>query len=70
MLDPRFKDPFILNNHVGIQKTTIATRYDFETIIPFFYSIYQKMHLFVEHPSNFGLQEWPFGNILLKMKLL
>ncbi len=36
MLDPKFKDLFILSNYVGIEKITIVTiRYDFETPIPF-----------------------------------
>jgi len=41
MVDPRLKDFFILNNYVGIEKTTIATkRYDFKTIIPLLSSIH------------------------------
>jgi hypothetical protein len=47
MFDLRFKDLFILNNHVGIEKATIvAIRYDFKTLIPFWYLAYQKVHPF------------------------
>ncbi len=41
-----------------IRRTAIATtRYDFKTLISFLYSKYQKVHPFVEHPSNFGPQK-------------
>ncbi len=47
MFDLRFKDLFILNNHVGIEKATIvAIRYDFKTLIHFWYLAYQKVHPF------------------------
>lgn len=59
MFDPRFKDLLILSNCVGIEKPTIATRYDSEILIPFLCSTYQKVHFFAKHPSNFGPQEWP-----------
>jgi len=43
---------------VRIEKTTItATRYDYETLIPLLYLAYQKVHPFVEHPSNSSPQE-------------
>jgi hypothetical protein len=36
---------------VGIKKITIApTRYDYETIIPFFCAAYQKAYPFAKHP--------------------
>jgi hypothetical protein len=52
ILDLRFKDQIsISSNYVGIEKTTIATtRYDFETLIPFFCSTYQKAYPFAKHP--------------------
>jgi len=59
MFDPRFKDLLILSNCVGIEKPTIATRYDSEILIPFLCSTYQKVHFFAKHQSNFGPQEWP-----------
>jgi hypothetical protein len=59
MFDPRFKDLLILSNCVGIEKPTIATRYDSEIIIPFLCSTYQDFHIFAKHPSNFGPQERP-----------
>jgi hypothetical protein len=59
MFDPKFKDLLILSNCMGIEKPTIATRYDSEILIPFLCSTYQKVHLFAKHPSNFGPQEWP-----------
>jgi hypothetical protein len=35
MFNPKFKDIYILNNYVGTKKATIvATRYDFEMLIP------------------------------------
>jgi hypothetical protein len=59
MFDPKFKDLLILNNCVGIKKPIIATRYDFEILISFLCSTYQKVHLFAKHPSNFSPQESP-----------
>jgi hypothetical protein len=57
LFDPRFKDIFILNNYVGIEKGTIATsRYHFQFLIPLLCSTYQKVRPFLEHPSNFGPQ--------------
>jgi hypothetical protein len=47
MLDPRFNDLSILSSYVGIEKATIVTtRYDFKTLIPFLYLVYQKVHQF------------------------
>jgi hypothetical protein len=45
MLDPIFKDPFILSNDVKIEKTTITTRYDSETLIRLLYSTYKELNL-------------------------
>jgi len=45
MLDPIFKDPFILSSDVGIEKPTIRTRYDFETLIHLLCSTYKKLIL-------------------------
>jgi hypothetical protein len=62
MLDPRFRDLFILSNYVGIKKSKlhqITTRYDSKILIPLLCSTYQKVHPFAGHPSNFGPQEWP-----------
>jgi hypothetical protein len=57
LFDLKFKDVFILNNYVGIEKGTIATtRHHFQILIPLLCSTYQKVHPFVEHPSNFDLQ--------------
>jgi len=73
MFDPRFKDVLILNNCVGIEKPTIATRYDSEILIPLLCSTYQKVHLFAKRPSNFGPQEWPvvvFGARLIQDQIV
>jgi hypothetical protein len=57
LFDPRFKDIFILNNYVGIEKGTLATtRYHFQILFPLLCSTYQKVHPFAKHPSNFGSQ--------------
>jgi hypothetical protein len=51
MFDHKFKNLSILNNYVGIKKTTIAiTIYDLKIPIPFFCSTYQKVHPFAKHP--------------------
>jgi len=51
MFDPIFKDLSILHNYVGIEIAIIlAIRYDFETLILFLCSTYQKVHPFVQHP--------------------
>jgi len=59
---------------VRIEKTTItATRYDYETLIPLLYLAYQKVHPFVEHPSNSSPQEWPlvvFGARLIQDQIV
>jgi hypothetical protein len=51
MFDHRFKNLSILNNYVGIKKTTFAIkRYDLKIPIPFFCSIYQKVHPSAKQP--------------------
>jgi hypothetical protein len=51
MFDFRFKNVFILNNYVRIEKTIIpTTRYNSKTLMPFLCSIYQKVHPFTKHP--------------------
>jgi hypothetical protein len=51
MFDFRFKNIFIMNNYVGIEKAIIATRrYNSKTLMPFLCSTYQKVHPFAKHP--------------------
>ncbi len=51
MFDHKFKYLSILNNYVGIKKTTIAIkRYDLKIPAPFFCSTYQKVHPSTKHP--------------------
>ncbi len=57
MFDPIFKDLFILSNDVGIEKTTITTRYEFETLIHILCSTYKNTHPFAKNPSNSTSQE-------------
>ncbi len=52
MFDSKLTYLYITSNYVRIKKITIATRYDFETIIPSLILIYQKVHPFAKHPSN------------------
>jgi hypothetical protein len=54
---------------VKIENATIATRYDFETLIPLLCSTYEKVHPFAKHPSNFDPQKWllvMFGGRLIQ----
>jgi hypothetical protein len=69
MLDLKFKDVSILNNYVQIGKITIAAiRYDLKILIPLLCSIYQKVHPFVKHASNFSFEEWPL--VVFDIKLI
>ncbi len=74
MFDPIFKDLSILHNYVGIEIAIIlAIRYDFETLILFLCSTYQKVHPFVQHPSKFGPQKQPlvvFGARLIQDQIV
>jgi hypothetical protein len=52
-----------------ILKTTIAAiRYDLKISIPHLCSIYQKVHPFVKHTSNFSFGEWPL--VVFDIKLI
>jgi len=57
MLDPKFKDPFILNKCVGIKKITIVTmKCDFEIPIPFYVHFIKKFIILQNtHCHNLGL---------------
>jgi len=60
MLDPWFKDLSIINNYVGRDMATIvATRHDFEILIPFLCSTYQKVNVFAKPTKTFFTLEWP-----------
>jgi hypothetical protein len=58
---------------VRIEKTTITTRYGYETLIPLLCLAYKKVHPFVKHPSNSSPQEWPlvvFGARLIQDQIV
>jgi hypothetical protein len=56
MIDPIFKDLFILHDYVEIEIAIIIKVY-FWNSISFFVFILPKSHPFVQHPSKFGSQE-------------
>ncbi len=53
MFEPRFKDLFIMNNYVGRNMATIATRHNFETRILILCSTYRKMNDFAKPTKTF-----------------